>query len=208
MAMIAPTIAAPTPEMTAAAPGWATQARRPRSNPRASRVGAAVAALICVTLAVYAALTQPTGGTAFGGDWGIAGLGGLFTVSALGLPGATFMAWQLAPRIVVANRSRVLGIAGVMTVGTIAISDALVSTWFAISILVQALAHPATGAPWVVAAGLAMVVFQALVGGIFVFVVGLLVVGVPVLGIVLPSALVWALVVRQLAGRTMPTHGG
>jgi hypothetical protein len=170
---------------------WTTPADRPdaisfATHPGAARLGAIVASAICVVIAVGGWLQAPPMGV---------------IVGAIGFPGTTMLAWRMGPHAVAATRGGAVAVAGELAVGSILLADALV-----VGIVLLGAAVGGGGSMTIDGdAASAVDLVGGLSGGvaiaIFYFVVGAIVIGIPVGVIVVPAALVWAVIVRWLAGR-------
>lgn len=163
--------------------GWSppTGAEAAVDRGRASRVGAVVAVATCLAIAMAGWLLVPMG----------------WVLGIAGLPATTFLAWRMGHRVVTDESSSAVWTAFLLGVETILVSDALV----AIVLTCAALAS-------LVASGITMGLGDPVtsIGGAFAFGLeafglGALFVGIPVAFVVVPAALVWAGVVRALAGR-------
>jgi hypothetical protein len=170
---------------------WTTRPARPdaislATHPGAARLGAIVAAAICVVIAVGGWLQAPPMGA---------------IVGAIGFPGTTTLAWRMGPHVVAARRRGAVALAGELAVGSILLADALVVGIVLLgaavggggSMTIDGSAASAVDLVGGLSAGAAV--------GIFYFVVGAIVIGIPVAVIVVPAALAWAEIVRWLAGR-------
>ena len=190
----------PQPTLTApAAPGgraasavpatvhWLAPSAQPTDVPAAAPLlGAGVAALLCAAIAWLGWLVDLPGG---------------WMVGLLGLPGSTVLAWKLAPRVISADRGGAFGVAVGLAIGSILVADAIVVAFFVAGSaagIMTGVSIDGTPSPFAEAigglAGLALL-------GIVVFVVGALSVGMLVSVIAVPAALIWAALVRWLAGR-------
>ncbi len=165
---------------------WATRADLAESephasNPRASFLGAVVALAICVAIGIHGALEASAG----------------WLAAVMGLPGAVLGGWYLAPRVVKASRWGAIRAAGWLAVVAVVIGDAVTSVVIAASIVAGSLADPVDSS-----AGPAtpLLVFGTIPLAFMLFVVGLVVSGFALV-IAFPAALVWAVIVRRLAGR-------
>lgn len=162
---------------------WAppTQGEATVDRLRASRLGAIVAAAICILIAAI--------------GWQIAPEG--WVLGIVGLPATTFLAWKMGPGVVAADRQGAVARACGLTVATILISDAL-----AVVVLIgaAALGMPGFGLGFTATDALTVVV-AALAEGILFGLIGAVVIGIPVSVVVFPAALVWAAVVRRLIRR-------
>jgi hypothetical protein len=136
---------------------------------RASGVGVGIAGGICLLIAVAGwALQRDTG----------------WTVGALGLPATTLFAWRMAPRVVAATPSRSRWLAFGLAVRVIVLTDVVITGLFAVLFLVSSFGQSSgESIVWV-----AIVLFYGLIA--------LPVVGIPLLIIVLPAALLWAALLR------------
>jgi hypothetical protein len=144
-----------------------------------------VAAAICAIIAVGGWLQSPPGGAIIG---------------AIGFPGTTMLAWRMGPHVVAATRRGAVAVAGELAVGSILVADALV-----VGIVLLGAAVGGAGSMTIQGGAVSTVdlvggLFAGAAVGIFYFVVGAIVVGIPVAVIVVPAALAWAVIVRWLAG--------
>jgi hypothetical protein len=168
--------------------GWAPMAAAESTLDRrkASVVGAAVAAAICLVIAAVGWLIAPEG----------------WVLGIAGLPATTFFAWKLGPGVADADRSGAAARAFGLTVATILVSDALV-----VVLLIGAAAVGMAGFGLGVTATDALTIILAALGeGIFVYLIGAVVVGIPVSVVVFPAALVWAAIVRLVVRRVSPAR--
>jgi hypothetical protein len=130
----------------------------------------------------------PAAGVAFSIAF-VAGLIGLSfetPVLLIGIPAATVAGWFLGPKVPLGG-----GVAGVaigMAVLTTAIADALV----VVPTVVASAASSSVGG---------IDPLGAVAGGLAFWGLGLVFVGIPILIITVPCGLVWAVLVRRLAGR-------
>jgi hypothetical protein len=157
-----------------------------RTYPRAARLGAAVAAAICVTIALGGWLLAPPSG---------------WVVGAIGCPGTTVLAWRMAPKVIAATRGGAFAMAVALAIGAILVADALVVGGILVGAAVEAVRSSSLDGAAISAVGLVGGMVGGAAMGIFLFLVGAIVVGIPVSVIVMPAALIWAAVVRHLAGR-------
>jgi hypothetical protein len=114
----------------------------------------------------------------------IVGIPGGWLLGIGGLPATTFLASRMGPRVVAASTEGALAHAVVLGIETIILSDLLVAIVLAIASLQES---------WI---------GGALVGGMLVFIIGAIFVGLPVTVIVLPAAFIWAVIVRFIVGRS------
>jgi hypothetical protein len=154
------------------------------AQPNASRLGAAVAASICVAIGVY-------------GWWGTSV--GWF-VGAVGLPGAVIMGWRLAPRVLAADRGGAVRVAGWMAIGTVLISDAVVAVVLAVGSAIGAITTASAEAGGLAGPEIAMLAASVIPTAVIFFAFGTIV-ALLALGSAFPAALVWTVIVRWLAGR-------
>jgi hypothetical protein len=147
-------------------------------DPSAAPVGAALAIAICLVIAAVGWLVTPVG-------W-IPGL--------VGLPATAFLAWRLGPGVVAATGRRAVSRAGLLAVGTIVLTDALVVIVSVVGVVVSSFDSVSNdgGATFVT------VLVGGFVDGVFAFLIGAVLVGIPVAVVVVPAALVWVALVRYL----------
>ncbi len=164
--------------------GWAqpTQAEVAVDRHRASAIGAVVSIAICIVIAAVGWLMAPEG----------------WVLGVAGLPATTFLAWRMGPSVVAASTGRdVVNRAVLLSAGAIVLTDALVIIISIGSVVVSSVDSVSidggASAVAVLAGGLAF--------GVFAFLLGALIVGIPVAIVVVPAALVWAAVVRRLVRR-------
>jgi hypothetical protein len=157
-----------------------------QTHPRAARLGAAIAAVICVFIAWVGWLIAPPTG---------------WIVGAIGFPGAAVLAWKMAPRVIAASRFGAAAEAFVLAIGSIAVADVLVSAFFAAGFIANGIgAATVDGASFPLLEVVTMIL-QAAYLAAMVFLLGAIIVGIPVALVVVPAALIWAAFVRLLAGR-------
>jgi len=148
---------------------------------RASHVGAVVAAAICVAIAALGWQLAPEG----------------WVLGIAGLPATTYLAWRMGPGVAAATGRNAVNRAVVLSAATIVLSDALVILvligWVVVDSVDSISIDGGASAIAALVGGLAFGVLAFLIGGI--------VVGVPVVVVVFPAALVWAAVVRRLVRR-------
>ena len=127
----------------------------------------------------------PAAGVAFSIAFvaGLIGLGFEVPFLLLGIPAATVAGGFLGPKV--PPSGGVAGVAVGMALLTTAIADALVVIASAVSSSASSFGPTE---PW-----------SAVVGGLALWVIGLVVVGIPMLIITAPCGLVWAVLVRALA---------
>jgi hypothetical protein len=117
---------------------------------------------------------------------GLIGLGFRAPLLLLGIPAATVAGWFLGPTVNAA--SGIGGLSVAMAVVTVGIADALVVLGGAVGSLTSSSTS-------------GLDPLTAIAGAVFLWVVGLVVVGIPMLVITVPCGLAWAVVVRMLARR-------
>ena len=150
-------------------------------------LGALIAAAICAVVALVGGLIQPPEGV---------------IVGLIGLPGTTWLAYRLAPAIVVADRRTALKLALILAVRAVLIGDAIVVAAIGLWTLPQALgtllamSDPGSMLAYAITGP---VVFLAL--GVLLFLFGLVFFGLPAIAICIPAAIVWAGVVRAVGSR-------
>jgi hypothetical protein len=152
-----------------------------RVHPHARMIAAGVAGAICLAIAGLGWLLAPEG----------------WVLGLVGLPGTTLLAWRMGGHLTTSTRSGAAGVALGLSVGTILITDALVVGLIVISASVGAFASLTTDG----GATFLATFFGGAVFGLFMFVLGAIVVGIPAAIVVVPAALIWAALVRFLVGR-------
>jgi hypothetical protein len=116
---------------------------------------------------------------------GLIGLGFETPVLLIGIPAATVAGWFLGPKVPVSGG--LAGVAAGMAILTIAIADALVVVP---SMVASASSSYGPSDP-----------LSAVTSGLALWGIGLVFVGIPMLIVTVPCGLVWAVLVRRLAGR-------
>jgi hypothetical protein len=127
---------------------------------------------------------------------------------AIGLPVVAVLAWQMGPELVAADGVRATAIAFWFGAKTILITAAWIVTVLSGLMAVAGLGwtvegHPAIQIPLYIVGGAGAVVGMAII----LYLAGLAVVGLPMLALVLPAGVVWAILVRAIGGRQR-TRGG
>jgi hypothetical protein len=151
------------------------------THPHARVIAAGVAGAICVAIAGLGWVMAPEG----------------WVVGVVGLPGTMFLAWRMGEHIATSTRSGAVGVALGLSVATILLADALV-----VGLIVIAASVGAVGSLTVDGgATFLATLFGGAAFGLFMFVIGAIVVGIPVAIVVVPAALIWAALVRFLVGR-------
>ena len=150
-------------------------------------LGGLVAAVMCMVFAFAGWLIAPPTG---------------WIIGVVGIPGTTFLAWRMAPRVIHASGTRVLAIAGGLAIGSIFIADSIVSIVVATASIVSETGHVLADGGEVTLPGFITAGVVAFAFSIFLFIVGAVVVGVFALVSVVPAALIWAVTVRRLAERS------
>ena len=149
-------------------------------------LGALLAAIGCIVIAIAGFVIAPPGGGIFG---------------ALGMPGAVILAYRFAPAIARTDRRSACGLAGRMATESILVADALVVVAVAFVVCNNGLGSLARGeidsSPLLLVADVMALV---LIGGL-VFIIGAIVIGLPAAVIVLPTTLIWAALLRLIVGR-------
>ncbi len=105
----------------------------------------------------------------------------------------------MAPRVIAATRGGAVAVAIGLAVGTILVTDALVVAGIFVAAGLDAAGSMAPGGPAISAVDLVGGIIGAASMGIFLFVIGAIVVGIPISVVVLPAAFIWAAAVRLLA---------
>jgi hypothetical protein len=160
-----------------------------RTDPRGSDkavnwLGALVAVAICIAIAALGVLlVSPTGGL-FG---------------AIGMPGMAILAYHFAPAIVGANWRSASGLILHLTFGSILLADVVIvagfMAWFIANGAAEMFAmHDLASA---LIAGSTSVVALGMLGVVIV-IAGMIICGLPAAIVVLPSAIIWAVLVRYL----------
>jgi hypothetical protein len=151
------------------------------ANPRAPLIAAGIAAGICLAIAGLGWVIAPEG----------------WVLGVVGFPGTTFLAWRMGARVATATRAGAAGIALGLTVETILIADALVVVLVVISSSIGSFDSLTVDG----GATFLATLFGGAVFGLFMFLIGAVVVGIPVALVVVPAALIWAALVRYFVGR-------
>jgi hypothetical protein len=152
-----------------------------RFHPHARMIAAGVAGAICLAIAGLGWLMAPEG----------------WVLGLVGLPGTTLLAWRMGRPVAASTRSGAVGIALGLSVGTILLADALVVGLIVISASIGGFdSLTVDGGATFLATLLGGAAF-----GLFMFVIGAIVVGIPVAVVVVPAALIWAALVRFLVRR-------
>jgi hypothetical protein len=122
-------------------------------------------------------------------------------VGVIGLPGTTALAWRIAPRVIDATRRGAVARALGLAVGSVMITDALVSIVMAAAETLGGISTLSADGRELTLPAIATAGLTALALAIFLFLVGAVFVGLVVLASVVPLAFIWAGLVRLLAGR-------
>ena len=142
------------------------------ADQHAGRLGAGVAIAICALIAWVGWLIDPNAG---------------WMAGVAGMPATALIAWQLAAGSIGATFGAAAGRAFGLTIGTILLTDAFVVTAIAVGGTAGAGGDVLLGA------------LQSVGIAVYLYVIGALVVGIPVSVIVVPAAFVWVFIVRWLA---------
>ncbi len=153
---------------------------------RPARLGAIVAAAICGVIAIGGWIVQPDGSQ---------------MVGLLGLPAATILGYRLAGRVIAADRQGAAVVGGGFAIGTVLVTDALVVIAMVGESVVDSADRLAGHDLIELVADLATDLVTAIAAALFLYLMGALIVGLPVLLVTVPAAMVWAILVRFLAGR-------
>ena len=153
---------------------------------RSARLGAMVAAAICGVIAIGGWIVQPDGSQ---------------MVGLLGLPAATILGYRLAGRVIAADRQGAAVVGSGLAIGTVLVTDALVVIAMVGELLLDSADLLAGRGLIELAAGLATDIATAIATALFLYLMGALIVGVPILLVTVPAAMAWAILVRFLAGR-------
>lgn len=156
-----------------------------RTHPGATRLGAAVAVTICAVIAALGWLEAPPAGS---------------IVGLIGLPGASILAWRIAPRVLETSGRGAVAVALRLVVSSILIADAIVSVAIAAAMMLDGTATVFVGGGQTALPGIFTALFTGTALAIFLFILGAFFVGLLALIYVVPIALLWAGVVRWLAG--------
>ncbi len=148
-------------------------------------LGALTAVGMCVLIAAIGFVISPPMGALFG---------------AVGMPGTVVLAYRLAPSMATADRLAAVWLAVRLSFETILIADALTIAGIGLLLLASVVGTPSSGSPGVDVAGAIGAIIGLTFYGVLVFLVALLLVGVPAALVVLPAALIWSVVIRS-AGR-------
>ena len=121
---------------------------------------------------------------------------------ALGSPVVAVLAWQMSRELVAADRVHAVSVSLWFAARTILVAAALVVAVITAGTLVAGLAwvvdgHPAVEIPLYIFMGAVLLMALAVIYFLF----GLAFVGLPMLALVIPAAIVWAVLVRRIAGR-------
>ena len=121
---------------------------------------------------------------------------------ALGSPVVAVLAWQMSRELVAADRVHAVSVSLWFAARTILVTAAPVVAVITAWTLVAGLAwvvdgHPAVEIPLYIFMGAVLLVALAVIYFLF----GLAFVGLPMLALVIPAAIVWAILVRTIAGR-------
>jgi len=161
-----------------------------RSAPSANRdhrfVGVLVATFLCAVITVAGAAISPNG----------------WLVGAIGWPAAIGLAWRFALEAAVASGTRLLAVALWYGARVILATDALIMAGWVVLMVLYGTSWVFTDRgplewPVYAVAGLVMLGALAFAG----YLLGLAVVGLPALVLVLPAAILWAVIVKVIVGR-------
>jgi hypothetical protein len=155
-------------------------------DPDIAWLGALTAVGLCLVIAVVGFIISPPMGALFG---------------AVGMPGTVVLAYRLAPSMATADRLTAVWLAARLSFATILIADALTIAGIGLMVLASVVGAPSSGAPGVDVAGAIGAIIGLTFYGVLVFLVGLLLAGIPAALVVLPAALLWSVVIRSLGQR-------
>jgi hypothetical protein len=161
---------------------------RSAPNPNRDRrfVGVLVATFICAVITICGAAVT-TGG---------------WVVGAVGWPAAIGLAWRFAPEAAVAPGTRPLAVALWYEARVILATDALIMIAWALIMVLSGPSwvftdHGPLEWPVYAAGGVVLLAALAFAG----YLLGLAVVGLPALVLVLPAAVLWAVILKVIVGR-------
>jgi hypothetical protein len=167
--------------------GWTEPVSR--TDPRGSEsavdwLGALVAVVICIGIAAVGVLLNPPAGGLFG---------------AIGMPGMAILAYHFAPAVVGANRRTTAGLILRLTFGSILLADALIVAGYTIWVIANRATevfamHDLASA--LIVGSTSLIALGVL--GVVIVIAGMIIYGLPAAIVVLPSAIIWAVLVRYL----------